>query len=127
MQWVRMSQLLYLHSQTRQSRLALKTASDTGKAKRVSDGGGLYLDAGPNGAGWWRLRYWIASKEGMLSLGTYPDTGLRDARIRRDAARKLVAAGTDPSDQRKADKQAAAARASFRCPRRPPCPRLRRS
>ena len=90
---------------------ALKGAGATGKPSRISDGGGLYLDARPSGAGWWRLRYWMGGKEGMLSLGTYPDTGLRDARIRRDAAKKLIAAGTDPSSQRKADKQTAAARA----------------
>ncbi len=83
---------------------ALKVATEAGKARRISDGGGLYLEARPTGAGWWRLRYWLDSREGMLSLGTYPETGLRDARIRRDEARKLIAAGTDPSDTRKAEK-----------------------
>ena len=53
---------------------AIKAAVTTGAARRISDGAGLYLDARPSGAGWWRLRYWIAGKEGMLSLGTYPDT-----------------------------------------------------
>lgn len=83
---------------------ALKVATEAGKARRISDGGGLYLEARPTGAGWWRLRYWLDSREGMLSLGTYPDTGLRDARIRRDEARKLIAAGIDPSNTRKAAK-----------------------
>ena len=40
----------------------------------------------------------------MLSLGTYPEVSLKDARQRRDASRKLFAAGGDPGQQRKADK-----------------------
>ena len=83
---------------------SLKAATEAGKARRISDGGGLYLEARPTGAGWWRLRYWLDSREGMLSLGTYPETGLRDARIRRDEARKLIASGIDPSHSRKVAK-----------------------
>jgi len=82
----------------------LKAAIAAGKVRKVSDGGGLHLEARPTGAGWWRLRYWIDSREGMLSLGTYPEVSLADARRRRDEARKLIAAGTDPSEARKADK-----------------------
>ena len=47
----------------------------------------------------------------MLSLGTYPEVSLSDARIRRDDARKLIAAGTDPSEARKAGKVAQTAKA----------------
>ena len=83
---------------------ALKAATEAGKARRISDGGGLYLEARPTGAGWWRLRYWLDSRESMLSLGTYPETGLRDARVRRDEARKQIASGIDPSETRKAEK-----------------------
>jgi integrase len=85
-------------------RAALKAAMQDARARKISDGGGLVLEARPNGAGWWRLRYWRDSKEGMLSLGTYPEVSLKDARQRRDDARKLVAAGADPSAHRKADK-----------------------
>lgn len=80
---------------------AIKTAAESGKARKLSDGGGLVFEARPTGAGWWRLRYWIDSTEGMLSLGTYPETGLRDARDKRDEARKLIAAGGDPSAARR--------------------------
>lgn len=85
-------------------RAALKVAIAAAKPRKVSDGGGLHLEARPTGAGWWRLRYWIDSREGMLSLGTYPDVSLADARKRRDQARKLIAAGTDPSAARKDEK-----------------------
>ncbi len=90
---------------------ALKAAVAAGKPKRISDGGGLYLEARPTGAGWWRLRYWSGGKEGMLSLGIYPDVPLKLARERRDEARGRLAAGTDPSDARKADKAARALQA----------------
>ena len=85
-------------------RATLKAAELAGKPVRMADGGGLRLDAQPTGAGWWRLRYRFGGKEGMLSLGTYPETGLRDARQRRDEARRLIAAGIDPSAHRKAGK-----------------------
>lgn len=92
-------------------RAALKAAAEAGKSRKISDGGGLVLEARPTGAGWWRLRYWIDKREGMLSLGTYPEVSLKDARQRRDEARKLIAAGGDPSDERKAEKANRAARA----------------
>jgi hypothetical protein len=85
-------------------RAALKRATSTGKAEKLSDGAGLHLEARPTGAGWWRLRYRFDGKEGMLSLGTYPDTTLAAARRKADDARRLLDAGTDPSDARKATK-----------------------
>lgn len=85
-------------------RAGLKRATTEDKALKLSDGGGLHLEARPTGVGWWRLRYRFEGKEGMLSLGTYPDTGLALARERRDEARRQLAAGVNPSDSRKADK-----------------------
>ena len=93
---------------------AIKKAGLTGKPATVNDGGGLSLICRPDGVGWWRLRYWIASRENRLSLGTYPEVSLADARVRRDDARKLIAAGTDPSEARKADKAADAAKVEAR-------------
>jgi len=40
----------------------------------------------------------------MLSLGTYPDISLSEARNRREAIRKTLAEGTNPSAERKATK-----------------------
>jgi integrase len=45
-------------------------------------------------------------------LGVYPDVGLKDARDRREAARKLLANGIDPSENRKAQRSARADRAA---------------
>lgn len=85
-------------------RAALKSARETGRPVLVNDGAGLRLEAQPTGAGWWRFRYRFGGKEARLSVGNYPATGLALARRRRDEARELIAAGTDPSAARRADK-----------------------
>ena len=84
----------------------------TSKPYRMGDSGGLYLEVAPAGGKWWRLKYRHGGKEKRLSLGTYPDTGLADARAKRDTARKLLAAGIDPGEQRKAEKAAGTERAA---------------
>ncbi len=91
---------------------AIRKAKPTGATQRLSDGGGLYLEISPAGGKWWRLKYRHLGKEKRLSLGTYPDTGLADARDKRDAARKLLAAGVDPGAHRKAEKAAGIERAA---------------
>lgn len=88
---------------------ALKAAAAAGSARKLSDGAGLVFEARPTGAGWWRLRYWRDGREGMLSLGTYPDTSLQAARAKRDDARALLAQGGDPSERRKSEKAERAA------------------
>ena len=65
----------------------------------------------PSGGKWWRLKFRVGGKEKRLSLGTYTDTSLKEARERRDAARKQLAAGEDPSAARRADKAAKRAEA----------------
>lgn len=47
-----------------------------------------------------------------MSIGTYPDVSLASARTRRDDARKLLAAGIDPGEQRKAAKVAGVERSA---------------
>ena len=85
---------------------AIRNTKPAAKPQKLADGGGLYLLLNPNGSRWWRLKYRVGGKEKLLSLGTYPDTSLKDAREKRDAARKLLATGVDPSEQRKAVKAA---------------------
>jgi integrase len=64
----------------------------------------LYLEIAPTGSRWWRFKYRFAGKEKRISLGVYPDVGLKKARDRRDDMRKLVADGIDPSAARKQEK-----------------------
>lgn len=91
---------------------AIRNAKPTDKVQKLSDGGGLYLLLNPNGSRWWRLKYRYSGKEKLLSLGVYPDTGLKDAREKRDDARKLLAAGVDPGVKRKAERAAGEERAA---------------
>ncbi|HMW21954.1 MAG TPA: integrase arm-type DNA-binding domain-containing protein [Burkholderiaceae bacterium] len=83
---------------------AIRKASPGEKPRKLADGSGLYLEIQPSGARYWRLKYRIGGKEKRLSLGVYPAVTLADARKRRDEARALVAAGIDPSENRKASK-----------------------
>ena len=75
--------------------------------KRLSDGDGLFLllfaSSGLHG---WRFDYRFGGKRKMLSFGVYPDTSLALARRKADEARRLLAEGINPSDQRKAAKAA---------------------
>ena len=91
---------------------SIKNAKPKDKTYKVFDGKGLFLQVTPNGGKWWRLKYRVNGKEKLLSLGTYPDVSLKDARERRDKARKRVAAGIDPSEHRKAKNAARTERAA---------------
>jgi integrase len=82
----------------------VRTAKAIEKTVRLYDERGLYLEVTPSGGRWWRLKYRFAGKEKLLSLGTYPDTGLKAARDKRDRARELVSSGVDPSEARRAQK-----------------------
>jgi len=84
--------------------VTIRNAKPGTKAIRMADGGGLYLEVAPTGGKLWRWKFRFGGKEKRLSVGTYPETGLRDARARRDEARKQLAAGIDPSAARKAEK-----------------------
>ena len=87
----------------------IRNAKPGNKANKHFDGGGLFLLVTPAGGKWWRLKYRIDGKEKLLSLGIYPDVGLKEARRRRDEARELIAKGIDPSLARKETKAAAIA------------------
>lgn len=91
---------------------AIRNAKPAEKARKLFDGGGLYLEVAPSGGKWWRLKYRFAGKEKRLSLGVYPDVSLKDARDRRDEARKLLANEIDPSENRKAKRAAKVERAT---------------
>lgn len=91
---------------------AVRNAKPGTKPAKLFDERGLFMIVTPAGGKWWRLKYRFGNKEKLLSLGTYPDVSLKDARERRDAARKLIADGIDPGVNRKAQKAAGQERAS---------------
>jgi integrase len=82
----------------------IRTTKPGAKPSKLFDERGLFLIVTPAGGKWWRLKYRFEGKEKLLSLGTYPDVTLKDARERRDSARKQLADGIDPSHSRKAQK-----------------------
>lgn len=84
-------------------------------AKRLNDGKGLYLlpfvKGGSHG---WRFDYTFEATRKTLSLGTYPATGLKDAREIADSFREMVARGINPSAVRQASEDEAKRRAALK-------------
>ena len=71
---------------------------------RLTDAGGLYLEISPSGSRRWFWKYYFASKEKRLALGTYPAVSLKQARSERDVARRTLQSGSDPSKRRQIEK-----------------------
>lgn len=83
----------------------VRSAKPTDKAFKLTDGEGMHLMVHPNGSKYWRLQYRFDGKQKTLALGVYPEITLSEARQRRDEAKRKVANGIDPSEQKKVDKQ----------------------
>jgi integrase len=81
---------------------------------KLSDGGGLHLLIQPHGSKLWRLAYRFIGKQKTLALGIYPTISLQEAREQRDAAKRLLAKGIDPSAKRRLDKQTVATGNTFK-------------
>ena len=101
---------------------AIRTAKPKDKPYKLFDGDGLFLlvtplkkgKLPPSGGGkWWRFKYRFGGKEKLLSFGTYPEISLSSARAKKDAARKQVAEGIDPSLFRKEEKVQTSGELSF--------------
>ena len=82
------------------SEYQIRAAKPREKPYKLTDGQGLVLLVSPTGARLWRLRYTFAGREGMISVGSYPATSLKEARERRDVAHKQIEAGLNPSSIR---------------------------
>ncbi len=53
---------------------------------------------------YWRVDYRFVGKRKTLALGVYPDVSLAQARDLRDEARKQIAAGMDPNETKRQQK-----------------------
>jgi integrase len=91
---------------------AIRNSKPGDRPIKLFDGGGLFLMVAPSGGKWWRLKYRFAGKEKLISLGTYPEVSLKEARDRQNSARKQLSSGIDPSATRKATKASQSDRAS---------------
>ena len=92
--------------------VAIRNAKPGEKAFKLADGAGMFLLVTPAGGKLWRLKYRIDGREKLLAMGAYPETGLSDARKRRDEARGLIARGVDPSREKQRDKVRSRAQAT---------------
>lgn len=84
----------------------LKNAKPLEKPYKISVGYGLFLLVQPNGSKYWRMSYRFAGKQKTLAIGVFPEIGLADAKDVCFGARKLLATDVDPSEAKKARKEA---------------------
>ena len=85
---------------------SIRNAKPSEKSFALRDEKSLYVIINPNGSKWWRLDYRFGGKRKTLSMGVYPEVGLKAAREKREDARRLLADGIDPGENRKIQKAA---------------------
>jgi hypothetical protein len=90
---------------------AIRNAKPAEKPYKLFDDGGLFLLVAPTGSRLWRLKYRFWEKK-LLALGPYPTISLKEARERRDIAKKQLAHGVDPAVDKKVKAVAAAIEAA---------------
>nr|WP_223157791.1 integrase arm-type DNA-binding domain-containing protein [Tolumonas osonensis] len=88
------------------SDLTVRQAKAADKTYSLPDTDGLGLVVAPTGGKSWHLRYYWLGKQKRISLGNYPEIGLREARTLRDEARALLARGINPHTDRKQKRHA---------------------
>lgn len=87
----------------------IRSAKPRERDYKLTDFDGLYLLVCKNGSKLWRFAYRFDRKQKQIALGAYPQVTLADTRDRREASRKLLANGKDPSRERRLEKIAKAA------------------
>lgn len=83
------------------SDLAVRKARATGKDYTLTDIDGLSLAVSATGGKSWHFRYYWLDRQKRMSLGTYPEVSLREARALKDKARALLTSGVNPKTHRK--------------------------
>jgi integrase len=80
----------------------IKQAKPREKQYILSDGGGLQFRVKPNGSKLWQLRFTnpYTKKPALMGFGSYPEISLAEARKLRHEARKLLAKGLNPKEER---------------------------
>jgi hypothetical protein len=81
--------------------IQIRNAKTKDKQYKLSDSGGLYILMHPNGAKYWRLKYRVAGKEKVLSLGAYPIVTLGAAREKALKAKEMLLSDIDPSQAKR--------------------------
>jgi integrase len=84
--------------------IIVKNAKPKDKQYKLTDERGLRLVVHPNGSKYWQMKYRHLGKEKTLSFGIYPEISLKEARNKRDDARKQISDNLDPSQEKKLKK-----------------------
>ncbi|QDX96286.1 DUF4102 domain-containing protein [Pectobacterium carotovorum subsp. carotovorum] len=77
-----------------------RQARTIGKAYTLNDTDGLSLFVTANGTKKWHFRFSLQGKQQRISLGSYPEFSLKQARQQRDELRAQLAGGVDPRSYR---------------------------
>jgi len=85
--------------------IKVRSAKPQEKEYTLVDGDGMFLLIHPNGSKYWRFRFRFGGKQHLIAFGVYPETSLAEARQKREEARRLVAAGIDPRQHKRAVKE----------------------
>ncbi len=85
---------------------ALREATTSGKQVKRFDERGLFFLAKPSGSPGWRLKFTLAGREKLISLGKWPEVSLKMARDRREEERRKIAGGINPADERRSERDA---------------------
>ncbi|MFA9500880.1 tyrosine-type recombinase/integrase [Mannheimia sp. E30BD] len=98
------------HSTTPLNSTQIDKAKPKEKEYTLADGKGLYLLIKPTGAKLWRFNYYKPytnpKKRALISIGSYPDVSLQQARQTRDEYNALLAQNIDPQTYRQQQDQA---------------------
>lgn len=86
---------------------SIRKAKPAERQYKLPDERGLHLLVRPTGSKLWQVRYRHDGREKTASLGAYPEVTLSEAREKREALRKQVAAGIDPVQAKREGKTAA--------------------
>lgn len=92
----------------------LKGLKPKSKPYEVADAGGMFAEMLTSGSIVFRYRYRIFGKREKVTLGSYPEMSLKQAREAHMEARKLVEAGTSPARQKQRMKAEDAQAETFR-------------
>lgn len=93
-----------MYKQYQLSEVAVRKAKARTEPIKMTDERDLYLHIAPSEGKLWRYAFRFRRKQKLMALGAYPDVSLAEARKHHAEARKLLASGTDPMEQRKASR-----------------------
>ena len=106
MMWEYMGELKrHRHPEKALSTRAVQTARPGHRAKRIADGGGLYLFVTPNGSKSWVLRTVVKGRRCDLGLGSTALVPLAEAREQAVRLRKIARARGDPLAERRHERR----------------------